>query len=79
MGNGYYTNAIKTDKFFYDKKIANLCFLEPGLQIRIGPENVKFTYICSITNNVLPNAIKYRKMNNYLGISLTFNLEKKSD
>jgi hypothetical protein len=78
-GTGYYTYAIKTDKFFYDKKTANLCFLEPGFQIRIGPENVKFTYICSITNNLLPNAIRYRKMNNYIGISLTFNLEKNSD
>ncbi|MFO7655655.1 MAG: hypothetical protein R6W78_01165 [Bacteroidales bacterium] len=75
-GNGYYSDAAINDRFFYDKKVVGLYFLEPGIQIRGGINNLKFVFIYSKANNLQSNSLQYRKNNLYLGISLSFDLLK---
>jgi hypothetical protein len=77
LGSGYYKDYTKNDEFLHNKKGADLYFLEPGIQTRVGNKNVKFIVLYSRVINIQPRFIDSRKNNLHLGLSLNFNILNK--
>jgi hypothetical protein len=67
----------KYDQYFNDREIVSLCFFEPGLQIRVGLDNIKFQFLYTRIFDLKNTGIQYRQNNLYLGLSLRLNLIKK--
>jgi len=67
----------KYDQHFYDRKNVNTLFFEPGIQYRVGWENIKFQLLYTRIFDLKSTGIQYRHSNLYLGLSLKLNLMKK--
>ncbi len=71
------TELDKYDKYFYDRHIASLLSLEPGFQMRVGFDKIKFQFMYSKTIDLNNTGIQYRQDNLYFGLSVKLNLIKK--
>lgn len=71
---GDQTEPEPYDQFFIDRSIADLYFLEPGVQIRGGLKNLKLQLSCTRVIELGQTGIQYRPLNIFMGFSFKINL-----
>lgn len=64
----------KIDHYLYETIYPKTSFFEPGMQLRIGFERVKFQAIISRSVDFYRTGMQYRQFNFHLGLSVDMNL-----